>query len=306
MRNNNFNFLFVACVWASTAAADHSFLRSGRKLEWCEDIEDNSVCRNTPGCEVLQRSGQHNLCIRSDDYNDPFERTYDRCSMFDDDQPGCRRQNDCEVLQRSGAKNLCVDSDDIFERTFERCSKFNGDEEECWGKYPDCVWRGRDKCEDRSNSMDNGCTVDKGCEDDDEICVPLQIFAIADPCLANDFRFGQCIRRPRVCPSTNDEVCGCNGETYNNSCESLMDEMNVMYNDSCSRANENAFRQLQKRYMREHNIDDGDHTDEYLWAYMRGSVRTDGNTCLNEFECKKQSIDIGINNFIVTSDPYNW
>eukprot|EP00985_Skeletonema_marinoi_P000070 scaffold21_cov136-Skeletonema_marinoi.AAC.6 len=293
MRNNNFNFLFVACVWASTAAADHSFLRSGRKLEWCEDIEDNSFAL------FLFPNKVH-----------PVARYYSAAGSIIYAFVQTTITTLLNALMTDAPCSTMINQDavdDIFERTFERCSNFDGNEKSCWGKYPDCVYRGRDKCEDRSNSMNNGCTVDTGCEDDDEICVPLQIFAIADPCLANEFRFGQCIRRPKVCPSTTDEVCGCNGETtYKNSCESLKAEMNVMYNDSCSRANENAFRKLQKRYMREHNIDDGDHTDEYLWAYMRGSVRTDGNTCLNEFECKKQSIDIGINNFIVTSDPYNW
>lgn len=175
--------------------------------------------------------------------------------------------------------------------------------------YPNCVYDHDRRCVDRASIRRNSkwCTRDSQCAID-EICAPSRCLAIFDPCLNENE--GQCIPKPDECPSTNnanDEVCGCNGRTYDNACKALEVGVLIHYEDNCSPSHEDEFEERKRDYARDYYIDDGVCTDDYYWNYVIDSVRTNGRYCLQFTECKTQSIDFdGYDDLYVISDPYNW
>lgn len=44
---------------------------------------------------------------------------------------------------------------------------------------------------------------------------------------------GTCTARPTICPDICGQVCGCNGETYCNSCLAAQDGVNTAHNGPC-------------------------------------------------------------------------
>ena len=86
--------------------------------------------------------------------------------------------------------------------------------------YKDCFWDGS-RCRSNHDIDDRDlCRVGHSECKDYEICVALD-WIVLDMTFCLDDILGHCVSEPRRqdCPSSKDEVCGCDGFTYDNACK---------------------------------------------------------------------------------------
>jgi hypothetical protein len=94
----------------------------------------------------------------------------------------------------------------------------------------------------------DGMTYGNGCEAE-AAGVNIAFLGTCDGCAASDecsssdycakttgmcnIELGHCVRRPEVCTTHIDPVCGCNGTTYNNECEANQAGQSIEHAGAC-------------------------------------------------------------------------